>query len=165
MYYALPRSGVVVETTAHQPPTMQPRRGAYPKAEFAWTPEQFDNVVSQAVHYKLVFTVSLPRHGPVWEPFGTQVRDYCRDHHIVFGGYDTSSVAQTPTALPFVLLRTSNKRKPPGTKLHSPFDDLNCHTFTVATLMDKSLTTPSYPRPEPEFAAHPLLRIGTLFVV
>lgn len=144
-----------------QPPTLEPKRGSYPKGEFAWTPEQFDKIVTQARHYKLLFTVSLPRVGAVWEVFSTKVMEYCQRNHIVFPPYSASTTPQTPTALPFVLLRTSPKRKPPGSKLHTPYDDLNCNTFTVPKLLDKSLITPTYPRSDPEFAPHPLLRIGS----
>lgn len=146
--------------TFFQPPTVQPSRGRYPKSEFAWTQEQFDNIISQARHYKLLFTISLPRDGAVWETFGSQVMAHCERQHIVFPSYDASCSPQTPTALPFVLLRTSAKRRSPGTKVHAPFDDLNCNTFTVAKLLDKALITPSYPRSDPEFASNPLIRIG-----
>ncbi|RPD52498.1 hypothetical protein L227DRAFT_568566, partial [Lentinus tigrinus ALCF2SS1-6] len=142
-----------------QPPTLRPRRGAYPKSDFTWNPEQFDNLVGQAIHFKLIFTVTLPREAPVWKVFGEQVMEYCRQQDIVIPSDTRASDIETPTALPFVLLRTSNKRNVPGSKLHSPFDDLNCNTFTVEKLLDKALINPAYPRPEPEFASHPMLRI------
>ncbi|KAI0712965.1 hypothetical protein C8T65DRAFT_695159 [Cerioporus squamosus] len=80
--------------------------------------------------------------------------------HIGVPGHDVDTTPVTPTGLPFVLMKSSNKKKPEGSKLHSPYDELNCTSFTVKSLLAKKLVTPAYPRPEPEFASYPLLRLA-----
>ncbi|TFK82278.1 hypothetical protein K466DRAFT_603805 [Polyporus arcularius HHB13444] len=144
-----------------QHPATETRRGSYPRTEFVWTPEQFDKIVHQALLYKLVFTVTLAREGPVWLSFHDQVMAFCRRQRIDVPGYDLTVAPRSPSSLPFVLLKSANKKKPQGAKVHSLYDDLNCTSFTVNTLLaTKFLITPPYPGAEEEFAPHPLLRIA-----
>ncbi|TFK82464.1 hypothetical protein K466DRAFT_603651 [Polyporus arcularius HHB13444] len=144
-----------------QHPSTENCRGSYPRREWVWTPEQFDNIVHQAILYELMFTVTLAREGPVWLSFHNQVMEFCRRHHIHVPGFEPSVTPRTPSSLPFILLKSANKKKPMGAKIHSLFDDLTCTTFTVDNLLGtKFLITPPYPGPEEQFAPHPLLRIA-----
>ncbi|TFK77879.1 hypothetical protein K466DRAFT_571200, partial [Polyporus arcularius HHB13444] len=135
----------------YQHPATRPHRGSYPRSEFVWTPEQFDKLVEQALLYKLVLTVALAREGPVWLSLHNQVS---------VPGYEPSVLPTSPTALPFILLKSANARKVPGAKIHSMFDDLTYTSFTVKNLLASNIIKPPYPRGEPEFASYPLLRLA-----
>ncbi|RDX47053.1 hypothetical protein OH76DRAFT_1419895 [Lentinus brumalis] len=143
----------------YQHPELVPRRGSYPHNEFIWTQPQFVDIARQMVKYKLVFTVSLPRVGPVWRSLGDQVLEYCARRFIVLPDRNRGSTADSPTSLPFVVMRSATKKKPRGAKNHSVHDELDFTRFTVKNLLAKAFTTPAYPLGEAEFAAHPLLRL------
>ncbi|TFK81813.1 hypothetical protein K466DRAFT_604199 [Polyporus arcularius HHB13444] len=143
----------------YQHPDLEPHMGSYPHTEFVWTQPNFVKLARQLVAYKLVFTVSLRREGPVWQDLGKQVVDYCDRNLIVLPDVPSARIAEDPTTLPFAVMRSAAKRKPKGARAHEVKDELDCTRFTVKNLMAKAFTTPAYPLEHEQFAPHPLLRL------
>ncbi len=128
--------------------------------EFAWSTDVYNNLFDRCVQFKLVFTVTLPLVGPVWEELSRQIVAHCTEADLELTGYDAHEEPRGPSKAPFVILY-SNTKGPQTTKRFHMETGLGPETFTSKALLASKYTLPPYPW-KGSWAKLPLIRVGML---
>ncbi|KAI1783770.1 hypothetical protein LXA43DRAFT_1102144 [Ganoderma leucocontextum] len=130
---------------AHAPPSdLYPQQGRTQEG-FKWDGAQFAALVEELLHFNLVFKVSLPSDGTVWQDFHDAVLTHLSRHALEIPGFGDHSQSPTgPHNVCFRLITTATKKRPNG-RIYKAYDDLPASDWKASRFAETPFKTIRWP--------------------